>query len=510
MNEQQECARFAKYKDLILEDGQMFYAGKLLRRAVQRFGASTALIFRDQQISYRELYYRACLLSEKIRLHGIQPGDRVLLLFENSIEFYIAYFGAWQMGAVVAPLNVFLKEKELAYIVNDANPAVVLTSRDKVALFASFQGPIMTDADMDLVAPAPAHLVDIEVPTISPDAMAVLLYTSGTTGFPKGVMLSSKNILSNFLQGVSRLPLDFGQRVFAVLPLFHSFAQLACVWASVIAGCTVIVVPKIERKAILQALHHKPTVFLGVPALYGLLCLLKTADLTSVLFFMCGADALPDKIRMGFELIYRRKLCNGYGLTETSPVIAVDIDDELCPTGTVGRPMLGISCSIRDAQGHELVQGQTGVLWVKGDNVMLGYYHAPEKTDAILRDGWLNTGDVAYVDTRGKLVVCGREKDLVVHKGLKIYPPEVENIIMMHPAVLYVGVVGRPDEEVGEVPIAFVQVRSVAPGLERELRSLCDEHLATYKIPRAFIILDTMPLTATGKVDKKVLRVQLK
>lgn len=507
MADRQEALRFEKYKELIHEDGTILSASKLLQRAAQRFADNVALIFKDKTIGYKELYFRACLFSNTLSAAGIKPRDRVLLMVENSIEFYIAYFGIWQTGAVIAPLNIFLKDAELAHIVQDAQPALVVTTSDRKAAFAALGvTTILTTEDLDISTPVPSILPEYHITTLHPDEMVALLYTSGTTGFPKGVMLSSKNIMSNILQGGARIPLDFGQRVFGVLPLFHSFAQFACVWASMLTGCTVILVPKIDRRAILDGIIHRPTVFLGVPALYGLLCLLKRVDLSSVEYFISGGDVLPDKIRMGFELIYRRKLCNGYGLTETTPVLAVDLDDELSPTSCVGKPLLGVSCSVRDDKGNELPQGEIGVLWVKGDNVMLGYYNAPDKTAEVLQNGWFNTGDFAKIDARGRIIICGREKDLIIHKGLNIYPPEIENVIMMHKAVIAVGVIGKEDEESGQIPIAYVQVRKKVDGLEKELRDLCNQHLANYKIPRQFVVVEDLPLTTTGKVDKKVLR----
>jgi long-chain acyl-CoA synthetase len=367
--------------------------------------------------------------------------------------------------------------------------------------------PIVTEHDIDDVdesMPVEDTMVDLE-----PEELAALLYTSGTTGLPKGVMLSSKNIMTNVLQVAALLGKPADERILGVLPLFHSFAQNTCVWASIFYGITIILVPKIERRYILEGLHHKPTIFLGVPALYGLICLMKTAPLDSVRLFVSGGDALPDKIRSAFGLIYRRKIVNGYGLTETTPVISVNLDDETVPASNVGRPLVGVVCVARNEHDVDLPQGTIGVLWVKGDNVMLGYYNAQESTDKILKNGWLNTGDLGYIDSHGRIVITGREKDLIIHKGFNIYPQEIENVILSYPNAIRAGVVGRIDED-GEVPVAFVQLRSHEENCERHLRALCAQHLAAYKIPRQFFC-DTkdLPATATGKIDKKVLRAQL-
>jgi long-chain acyl-CoA synthetase len=273
-------------------------------------------------------------------------------------------------------------------------------------------------------------------------------------------------------------------------------------------GITIILSPRIDRHSILEVLAHNPTFFVGVPALYGLLCLMKTAPLNSVKLFASGGDALPDKIRAGFELIYRRKLVNGYGLTETSPVVAAMLDDALAPTNTIGNPVHGITIEIRGEDGETVLpQGQSGTIWVRGDNVMLGYHNAPEATATILKNGFFNTGDCAYIDTKGRLVITGREKDLIIHKGVNIYPQEIENVLMNHPLVLAAGVVGTPDPDVGEHVIAFVQVRTLTPHIEQELKKLCQQMIAAYKVPRTFICqTDELPMTATRKVDKKQLR----
>jgi len=509
--QEKEQYAFDELYKTVLRDGKLMFAGRLLLRATQMHGDTIALIYQDKKITYKKLYALACALGKKVvERYALKARDKAIICFENSPEFYIAYFALWQAGVVVAPVNTFLKEKELAHIIADAQPAIILTSSDRIELFtkaAENIPPILTELDMD-DADESAEVQDTIV-DLEPEELAALLYTSGTTGLPKGVMLSSKNIMTNVLQIASLLGKPEEERILGVLPLFHSFAQNTCVWAAIFYGITIILVPKIERRYILEGLHHKPTIFLGVPALYGLLCLMKTAPLDSVRLFVSGGDALPDKIRAGFGLIYRRKLANGYGLTETTPVISANLDDETVPASNVGKPLVGIQCAIRDEQGADLPQGNIGILWVKGDNVMLGYYNAPEATDKVLKDGWLNTGDLAYLDHKGRIVITGREKDLIIHKGFNIYPQEIENVILLHPNVIRAAVVGVHDGE-GEVPVAFVQLRSLEKDSERSLRTLCTQHLASYKVPRQFYC-DTkeLPATATGKIDKKVLRAQL-
>jgi long-chain acyl-CoA synthetase len=509
--QEKEQYAFDELYKTVLYNGKLMFAGRLLWRATNMHGDTPALIYLDKKITYKKLYALACALSKKIvEKYGLKSRDKAIICFENSPEFYVAYFALWQAGMIVAPVNTFLKEKELAHIIADAQPAVILTSSDRVELFTkSVENvpPIVTELDMDDAdesAEIQDNIVDLE-----PEELAALLYTSGTTGLPKGVMLSSKNIMTNVLQIASLLGNPQEERILGVLPLFHSFAQNTCVWSAIFYGITIILVPKIDRRHILEGLHHKPTIFLGVPALYGLLCLMKTAPLDSVRLFVSGGDALPDKIRSAFGLIYRRKLVNGYGLTETTPVISANMDDETTPASNVGKPLINIACAIRDEHGNDLPQGKIGVLWVKGDNVMLGYYNTPEATAKVLQDGWLNTGDLAYLDHKGRIVITGREKDLIIHKGFNIYPQEIENVILLHPNAIRAAVVGGHDGD-DEVPIAFVQIRVADDGIEKSLRKLCSQHLATYKIPRQFYC-DTkeLPATATGKIDKKILRAQI-
>ena len=503
-------------------DGKLIYAGKLLNIAYTKFPNVAALIDSQRTINYKEFYFRSVQLSCKLKEMGVKPRDKVILHFENSPEFYVAYFAIWQLGAVVIPLNIFLHEKELAHIIKDCGAKIAIVSatlRQKwdsllQEKFVQELPSILGDDVFDWSSKVPEKNEDVypdfKVEELDSEELCVLLYTSGTTGLPKGVMLSSINVLTNTMQAYARLTI-FGQkehdRYFSVLPLFHVFAQNTCLWLPVMTGASVVIVRKIDRKLIMEGLRKKPTIFFGFPALYGLLCMLKTAPLDSIRIFVSGADMLPDKIRYAFAAIYGRKICSGYGLTEAAPVVAFGFDNEIKPTNVVGDPVAGIECDIRDESGKSLEAGQVGTLWIRGDNVMMGYYNSPEATSAVLKDGWLNTGDLASFDKEGKLAIQGRSKDLIIHKGFNIYPQEVENILMTHPAVFKAAVIGKEESFSGQVPIAYVAVKSATTNLEESLRDLCANNLASYKIPRKFVCLDDLPMNATGKVDKKQLQV---
>lgn len=517
-----ELTRFTRLYNELLAPENKLYAGQMLHRAFTLWPQQIALICQQETLTFEQLYHQASAVSFFLQENGILPGDRVMILYENSLPFYSAYHGAWQAGAVVVPVNTFMREKELEHVLNDAQPHVLIVS-DKLHATATNlfdKIPLVIRQEQLNSLCSQSFTKNYTPRTLPHHELSVLLYTSGTTGLPKGVMLSSYNCVYNSIQGISVFDTQQGDRILCSLPLFHSFMQNGCIWSPCLLGAAIIIVPKIDRKTLFAAIAHKPTIVLGVPQLFGLFCMMKKIDFTSVRYFVCGGDALPNKIRKFFELTYGRKICNGYGLSETSPFISVDLEDTRSDTNTVGKPLIGINVQLKD--NTHLVDTQPsnnhahdkpiGVLWVKGENIMLGYYNAPEATAQIIDNGWLNTGDLARINSRGALVICGREKDLIVSKGINIYPQEIENCIMQHAAVEGVGAIGLKTEHNDEVPVAYVASREYADNptpLQDELMRLCQQHLAAYKVPRHFIILKELPMTSTGKVDKKELRLML-
>ena len=498
----QELVRFTQYTNELINN-QPLYAGAILARAARLWPESPAVIFQDTIMTYKKLYEKASAISYLLQKKGLQPGDCVMILHENSIDFYTTYYGAWQAGAIVAPVNTFMTTAELEHVVHDAQAKFIMTSEKSFEKISHLtHATIVTQQEAD-AAPEAGDFTPLERPA---QELCVLLYTSGTTGLPKGVMLSSYNIMINSIQGMSRFDSQPNDKVLCALPLFHSFMQNACVWSPFLLGSAVIVVPKIERKILIDGFVHKPTVVVGIPQFFALLCMLKSIDLSHVRYCISGGDSMPDKIRFYFEARFGRKICNGYGLTETSPFLSVDLEDYRSETNTVGKTFINIQTKIVDADGKEVPQGQIGTLWIKGPNVMLGYHNAPEATADVIKDGWFNTGDSVRIDSNDKLVICGREKDLIVHKGIKIYPQEVENCIMQHEGVTAVGVIGIKDASTGEIPVAYVASKDPAPDLEGKLQRWCAQNLAAYKVPRKFIIKPELPTTSTNKVNKKELR----
>lgn len=517
MNKYAEQKRFEQYYNQIIKKDNLTYAGSILKRASKKWPNRTAFICDDQSITYSQLYIAASNFTKQLKDFGLKSNDKVILLYENSIDFFIAYFGIWQAGAVIAPLNVFLNANEIEALINNAQPKHIVVSDTLQKNLGSYNNQdkikIFNTQDIENSKKSENVPENFKVDELGFNEMAALLYTSGTTGFPKGVMLSSKNIIINAMQGMSKFKEEINDddKVYCALPLFHSLPQNMCVWATTLAGATAIIVPKITRKSLLKGLEHKPTMIVAVPSLYGLFCMFKNADFSNVKYFVSGGDALSDKVRSYFGLLYKRKICNGYGLTETSPFISVDMNDYLKPTSNVGSPLPHIEVKIVDEKNKQLNQGQVGILWVKGPNIMLGYYNNPEATAQVIKDGWFYTGDLAYISSEGDIVIAGRHKDIIIHKGINIYPQEIENVLLTHNQVFQAAVIGIANDPTEnkdvEIPVAFIATKEPnKEKLEKELLDICKNQLASYKVPKQFIIQNSLPLTSTGKVDKKKLK----
>ena len=503
---QSEFSRYHYFLKKFSHQGEPVFAGHLLARSAQEYPHRPALHLADHTISYAELFRQSLCVSRALHKLGITRKSRVILLIDNSAFFYQSYYGAWQLGTVVIPLNVFLKTEEIVHIIADAQPDIIIVAESLKSKIEGIENPpkILHEHDLTDLASSPhsspAEDASSILATLTPDETAVILYTSGTTGFPKGVMLSSRVIISNICQLLARLRFIPDEKILCPLPLFHSFTQITCVWGAIAVGVSVIVIPKITRSALVEGIQQQPTIVLGIPGLYAILCKLKNISFPNVRYFVSGGEPLTTNIRRFFALRFGRTLVNGYGLTESGPVIAADLQDYHKPTHTIGQPLIDIKCDIRnpDEQG-------IGTLWVSGPNLMLGYFNAPEATATVLHNGWLNTGDMATMQPDGTLVIGGREKDIIIQKGIKIYPQEIETALCTHHDVVLAAVIGVPYQNEGEFPVAYVQLIEDSTATPEELREHCQQRLAVYKIPRQVYIKSRLPMTATGKVNKKQL-----
>lgn len=517
MNYAMEASFFEQYR-ADYKNKYQFDVGFFLSACIQT-SPNGSITYKEDTLLLVDLQKKINAIRIVFAKYNLTSRDRVVVFIQNSLAFYGIFYAVLQSGAVAIPVNTFLSDAECQHVIQDAAPSIIVTLQQEKERFNRLFPTIeIVSVDESLHDIKPSDPIDIVAR--HEDDPAVILYTSGTTGVPKGVVLSSKNILTNMLQTYTRIFSIFGNKqpvLIAALPLFHSFSQSTCVFTALYCGAKLIVLPKIERQLLIEAIKkYKPTVFLGVPALYGLLCLLKNVPLDFVELFVSGGDALPNKIRQAFALIYNRKICNGYGLSEASPVVAADLSDAIHEAGCIGHILPGMQYEIRNEQGELLVDGQIGNLYVRGDNVMLGYYNAVEQTDHVIKNGWLNTGDRAYINNTGAIVIVGREKELIKHKGINVYPQEIENVILMDMAVIRVGVIGEQMPNNGEeYPVAYVQIRSEQANNQEEIQhrilALCKERLAGYKVPKKIICTtQTLPTTVTGKVDKKVLAKTIK
>ncbi len=421
----------------------------------------------DRTLTYAELDDAAARMSALLKSQGIEPGDRVGLMAPNVPEFAIGYYGALRAGAVVVPMNPLLKEREVDHYLNDSGAMLVLSP------------------DTDYTT----HEPDYAIADREPNDTAVLLYTSGTTGAPKGAQLTHSNLIRNVAAAVELFDLDADTVMLGALPLFHAFGQTCALNATIAVGGTLTLLPRFDAGRALEIIERdRVTVFEGVPTMFtAMLNHPGNPDTSSLSVCVSGGAAIPVEVMRGFEQRYATIVLEGYGLSETSPMASFNRRDRERKPGSIGLPIDGVEMKLVD-----------GEIAIRGHNVMKGYWGTGEGVDA---DGWFLTGDVARVDEDGYFFIVDRKKDLVIRGGYNVYPREIEEVFYEHPAVLEAAVVGIPDERLGEEVGAAVALKGeVTPD---ELRTFVKERVAAYKYPRVVWIVDALPKGPTGKVLKR-------
>jgi long-chain acyl-CoA synthetase len=506
---------------------------------VARRPDSPALVFEGRVYTFLELNGEINRLAQ--RLVGplsLARDENVAILLRNCPEFVVSVWAAIKSGAAAVPLNVFLIGEELAYILNDCRARILISSLDFVRellclkdRLPGLETVIILEEEGEGRAAAAAELkaawgrrylsyrefaaggaADNVGRARRPDDLACLIYTSGTTGNPKGVMLTHGNIFANVEQSARAIALRSSDRFLAVLPLFHSFALTVCMFIPNLLGARIVLLRAIYpfRDVIRAMILRRPTVFIGVPQIFSLLSRRRIPRLLSGLLrirvCVSGSAPLARETLGDFERNFRIPLLEGYGLTEAAPVVAVNPLSGARPPGSVGRPLPGVEVKIVDAEAREVKTGEAGEIILRGANVMKGYYRLPGQTAAALRNGWLFTGDIGKVDEEGYLYLLDRLKDLILVKGLNVYPREVEEVLRRHPGIAEASVVGRGDPHKGEIPVAVCAAREGATLDPLQVIRFCREHLAPYKVPHQVIILPDLPRTATGKILKREVR----
>ena len=467
----------------------------------------TALYWGESRYSYG--HYRAQVLGTAGLLigKGIRPGDRVAVWLKNCPEFVGALFGVLAADAVVVPINNFLKPAEVAYMLEDAGLQWVIAESSHAGLpeLLSLR-PSLQVIDAEHLPTEPA---EIPTPARGGDYLAVLIYTSGTTGHPKGAMLSHRNLLENVASCRVFLELAEEDRLIVLLPMFHSFMLTVGLLLPLLSGASVVAVKGLQspKHMISEILQNQGTVLPAMAALFRALSQIPAGiDFTSLRLCVSGAGPLPMEILNGFNARHPKvPLIEGYGLSEASPVVTVNPPQNPKP-GTIGIPIPGVEVSVQDDEGRLLGEGVDGEICVRGGNVMLGYWNAPEKTAETLRNGWLLTGDIGHRRADGWYVITDRKKDMLKPNGMNVYPREIEEVIYRFPGIREAAVVGEPCDRRGERAVAFVSMDEGKPLDEHALIAFLKDNLADYKVPRRAIVLPALPRNATGKILKTSLR----
>ncbi|MGB3829236.1 MAG: long-chain fatty acid--CoA ligase [Ornithinimicrobium sp.] len=473
-----------------------------------------AIILDDHRVSYREVDEAAQRLAAWLLQQGVQAGDRIALMLPNVPSFPVIYYGALRVGAVVVPMNPLFKRREIEYYLGDAGAKIIFAMPgEEVQTAADVSNaqvvPVGPEGLDELLADTQPHE---QIADRADSDTAVILYTSGTTGRPKGAELTHHNLDSNQRSTAETLlHLDTDDVVMGCLPLFHVFGMTCGMNAAFANGSTLTLVPRFDPAKALEVIERdKVTVFEGVPTMYG--AMLAAADradtapdLSSLRTAVSGGSSMPVEVLRKFEEAFSCVILEGYGLSETSPVASFNHPDAERKAGSIGTPIRGVEMKLVDSSGADSADGEIGEIAIRGENIMTGYWANEEATAEAIVDGWFHSGDLARKDEDGYYVIVDRKKDLIIRGGLNIYPREVEEVLYEHEGVAEAAVVGVPHEELGEEVAAYVVLADGASVTEDELREHVRSQVAAYKYPRHVHLIDALPKGATGKILKREL-----
>lgn len=483
----------------------------LLTESARTDGRAVALRLEREQVTYRTLDRVSAEVAGLLRSRGVGPGDRVGLMMPNVTHFAAIYYGILRAGAVVVPMNPLLVEREVEQYLRDSGAREVFVWHESAAAAPAHAMRVSPASFGELLAEAaPAY----DVVARAGDDTAVILYTSGTTGTPKGAELTHDNLRRNAEVNRDLLGLVRGTRVLGCLPLFHSFGQTCALNATVAAGGTLTLMPRFDAAGSLELMEaERVEVFLGVPTMYAALTQVPGAggrDLEALTTCVSGGAALPLGVLQSFESTFGCVVLEGYGLSEASPTATTNRSDRPRKVGSVGLPVDGVEVRVVDDEGRVVPVGVVGEVVIRGHNVMKGYWGRPEATaEAIMPDGWLHTGDLGRLDEDGYLFIVGRSKDLIIRGGYNVYPREIEEVVHQHPAVREAAVVGVPDERLGEeVALAVGLKAGFEPGRDvtaEELQAFVRRSVAPYKYPRIIWFVDELPKGPSGKIVKRAI-----
>ncbi|WP_110513327.1 long-chain-fatty-acid--CoA ligase [Herpetosiphon llansteffanensis] len=502
----------------------------------------TALIFNDMRFNYAQLNAMTNQIANGMLALGIKPGDHVALSCPNLPYFPMVYYAALKVGAVIICLNIMLKPREIAYHLNDCDAKAFFCFEGTAELPLGQMGKAGFDEapncehmivlTVNPAAPSPiegvktlGQLMYNQAPSFTTyptkaDDTAVIFYTSGTTGQPKGAELSHANMFFNAMVArdlawpILDNSLDGSNVVLITLPLFHSTGQTAQMNANIFAGATLTLLPRFEPATVLAVMERdKVNLWTGVPTMFWALLQYIAANkidptpiAANLRLTSSGGAPMPVEVMRQFEEVFGVRVLEGYGLSECSPIATFNHIDLPSKPGTVGQAVWGVEVRCVDDAGNPVAAGEKGEILIRGHNVMKGYYKRPDATAAAIQDGWLYTGDVGTIDEDGYLSIVDRKKDMILRGGYNVYPREIEEVLMTHPAVSLVAVLGVPDEKLGEEVKAFIVKKPGAEATEEEVVAWCRDQFAAYKYPRIVEFHEQLPISATGKILKRELR----
>jgi long-chain acyl-CoA synthetase len=484
----------------------------LLVESAERAPELPAIRLGETELSYGELDESSARLATLLREKGIGPGDRVGVMLPNVPEFPVAYYGVLRAGAVVVPMNVLLKRREIAFYLEDSGAKLLLA-------WHGFCAEARAGA-----ADAGAELIEVEPGSFDPmlaehepagglhdtaeDDTAVILYTSGTTGKPKGAELTHLNLFRNAdVSSRTTCVVAEGDVVLGALPLFHSFGQTVGMNASLKVGACLTLVPKFDPGEALATMQRdEVTHFYGVPTMFGALLHhpgREDYDTSSLRTCITGGASMPVEVLRGFERAFDAIVLEGYGLSETSPVASSNHPGMERKPGSIGTPLEGVEMRVVDENDEPVGEGEVGEIVIRGHNIMKGYWQRPDATEEAMRGGWFHSGDMARTDEDGYFYIVDRKKDLIIRGGYNVYPREVEEVLFEHPKIREAAVVGVPHDEWGEEIGAAVVLHEGEELAPEEVSAYVKERIAAYKYPRLVWFLDDLPKGPTGKILKR-------
>jgi long-chain acyl-CoA synthetase len=484
----------------------------IVTESTARVPESVAVRLGEAELTYAELGERSARLAALLKEKGLESGDRVGVMLPNVLEFPISYYGVLRTGGIVVPMNVLLKRREIAFYLEDSGAKLLLAWHG----FAAEARGGAEDAGVELIEvesegfaamlaehePAPG-LADTDE-----EDTAVILYTSGTTGKPKGAELTHLNLSRNAdVASRTTCEIEAGDVAFGGLPLFHSFGQTVGMNATLRVGACLALVPKFDPGEALETIQrHRITHFYGVPTMFGALLHhpeRESYDTSSLRTCITGGASMPVEVLRGFEQAFGAIVLEGYGLSETSPVSSSNHPDRERKPGSIGTPLEGVEMKVVDEDDNEVPQGEVGEIVIRGHNIMKGYWQRPEATAEAMRGGWFHSGDMARVDEEGYFYIVDRKKDLIIRGGYNVYPREVEEVLYEHPKVREAAVLGVPHDEWGEEIGAAVVLHDGEQLEPEEVSAYVKERIAAYKYARLVWFLDDLPKGPTGKILKR-------